>query len=389
MSSQQTFDFLTPEQEVKAYLKGQIKGAWYNRCDTVTRTEDGRKVLPHTLYVDAGKEPSWKEENAALNFDKLQKGLDAIKSGSTDLGKVTDDPWIGDWAKLNARKAAAIKSAGIGMTGDYSAIDVVNIMSDLLATELRAFSLEQAITSVSVPELTIKVDTWTRFTANESIGEGVQPTLKLGSVSRTTYDLVKHGGATGITFEATARSSRDIYRQNIDTLVSDIKRIKSNKVATELETATDVGSADFAAYTTDHSTTSPYDAIGGVTDTIVSNNGVANTLASHDKVFRDFIGNTHVHGFGMGPDHEGNISVAKVINNIPGLPGFTWYIDNEKTATILTVYDKKAVLGFQGPIRTATVTMGLEDTEAYRIFDFFLPKIVLTSRIRDLTSVTA
>jgi len=385
-NEEQTFEFMSPSEEIKAINKGQIKGAWYNRCAAVTRTEDGRTVLPHTIYVDNSKEPKWHPNDAAFNVDKFNEGLTAIKSGSTDIGKVIEDPWIDDWKKLAYKRS--IKSAGIGYSTDYAAIDIVNVLGDFINTELRAFSLEQAVTSISVPELTIRIDAWTRFTAQENIAEGTPPILKLGSAARTTYDLPKHGGAIGLTFEAMTRASHDIYRANVDNLVSDLKRIKSKQVATELELFTDVGAGDWAAYTTDHSTRSPFDDIGTVTDTIVANNGTPNSIASHDKVFRDFIGNTHVNGF-VGPDHNGTFSSARVINNIPGLPGFTWYIDNEKTSTIATIYDKSAVAGFQGPVRAATISDQLPDQELYRIFDFFLPKIIIAGRGRDLTSVTA
>jgi hypothetical protein len=388
MSEQSTFEFMSPSEEIRAINKGQIKGAWYNRCDSVQKTEDGRTVRPHTIYVDNSKEPKWNPADAAFDVDQFNKGLNAIKSGSTDIGKITEDPWIEDWKKVAHKRAQVIKSAGVGYSQDYAAIDIVNILGDFVNTELRAFSLEQAVTPISVPELTVRIDAWTRFTAQEDIAEGQEPILKLGSAARTTYDLVKHGGATGLTFEAMTRASRDIYRANVDNLVSDLKRIKSKRTATELELFTDVGAGDWAAYTTDHSTRSPFDDIGTITDTITANNGTPNTIASHDKVFRDFIANTHVNGF-VGPDHSGTFSSARVINNIPGLPGFTWYIDNEKTSTIATIYDKSAIVGFQGPIRTATISEALPDQEIYRIFDFYLPKIIIAGRGRDLTSVTA
>lgn len=387
MSEEQTFEFLSPSEEIRAINKGQIKGAWYNRCDSVQKTEDGRVVRPHTIYVDNSPEPKWDAADAAFDVDQFNAGLKAIKSGSTDIGKVTEDPWIDDWKKL-AYKRSQIKSAGVGTSQDYAAIDIVNLFGDFINTELRAFSLEQAVTSISVPELTIRIDSWSRFTAQEDIAEGQAPILKLGAASRTTYDLVKHGGATGLTFEAMARASHDIYRANVDNLVSDLKRIKSKRTAAELELFTDVGAGDWAAYTSDHSTRSPFDDFGTITDTITANNGTANTIASHDKVFRDFIGNTHVNGF-VGPDHNGTFSSARVINNIPGLPGFTWYIDNEKTSTIATVYDKSAIVGFQGPVRTAAIADQLPDQDIYRIFDFYLPKIIIAGRGRDLTSVTA
>ena len=67
----------------------------------------------------------------------------------------------------------------------------------------------------------------------------------------------------------------------------------------------------------------------------------------------------------------------------------TWYIDNSKTATILSGYEKKSMVKFQGPIRTAVVRLDMEDVDAFRVFDFNLPKLLIAGRARDLTGVTA
>lgn len=130
-----------------------------------------------------------------------------------------------------------------------------------------------------------------------------------------------------------------------------MRRIKATKIATELETATDIASADWAAYTTDHSTTDPVDAIGGAADIIEANGGNPNAIASHAKPFRDFSSNTHIRGM-IQP--SASLSFGnRVITGVPGLPGFTWYIDNLKTNSLVTVYDKSAILLMQGPTRTA------------------------------------
>ncbi len=382
--------------------KGKSKDAWTNQAKTWMKGDNGVPVRPQTIFLGtAGNQPTWDEpvlDYAAFKREKEHY----LKSGKQgDIYKVLEDPYIGKWQAvarayneltLNALKSGSnstIKSAGVGQSQDYSAIDIVNVANEMVNTELRPFSLEQAVKTVAVPNLSLEVDAWTRFTGQKNIGEGTAPVLKLGSAARTSFDLPKHGTAVALTFEAQARAVHDIYRANVENAISDLKRIKSNLIAVELETATDVSGADWAAYTTDHSTTSPYDNIGTVSDTITANNGSPNTIASHDKVWRDFIGNTHVHGLAEGPSHDGEVSSARVITNVPGLPGYTWYIDNEKTATIATVYEKDAVYKMQGPVRTAVFRQELEDVDAFRIFDFMLTEIIIAGRIRDITGVTA
>ena len=393
-------------EEIKQIEKGRAKSIWYNPATGYERADNGVLVQPQTFYIGEqadgthGAVPSWNEPvmNAAL----YQNNVSLLKSGKlNDNYAVIEDPFIGEWKNVAREYAdlkddyyksgsmSSLKSAGIGFSSDYSAIDLLNVATKMLGTELRAFSLEQAVTTIAVPNLQVDIDTWTRFTGNKNIGEGVPPVFKLGSVARTNFDLPKHGAAVGLTFEAQARANSDIYRLNVDNAVSDLRRIKSNLIATELETATDESGADWAAYSTDHSTTSPYDNIGTVTDLIVSNNGMPNVIASHDKAWRDFIGNTHVHGLAQGPSHDGEFSNARVITGVPGLPGFTWYIDNELTATLATVYDREAVDKFQGPVRTAVWRDEAADVDMFRIFDFMLCEIVQSGKIRDLTSVTA
>jgi hypothetical protein len=275
------------------------------------------------------------------------------------------------------------------MAADFSAVDVINVSAQLLGTELRQFSLEQAVTEISVPQLTVSVDTYTRFLAQQNIGEGVPPITKLGSIARATYDLPKDGGAVALTFEAQARSSHDLMRIHIDNLVSDLRRIKAAKIATELELATDVSGEDLGANSGGLSTNVPHEKIGAVMDTIVGNNGTPDTIATHDKVYREYISNTWTAKYMQTSPQTQDFSTSKVITNVPGLPGITWYIDNSKTSTIMTIYDKRAIVKFQGPIRTAVVRLDMEDVDAFRVFDFNLPKLIQTSKARDLTGETA
>lgn len=389
------------KEELALYEKQKSREVWYNPTKQATLDKQtGKMVLPETAYVGGSNgSPTWTDP--ALDVRKLVNNISLLKQGKLDDDyKVKSDPFIGEWKniahtyadlKTQAIKSgsmSSLKSAGIGMSTDFAAVDILNVQAQIVGTELRDFTLEQAVTTVATPSLQLEVDAWTRFLGQKRIGETVPAILKLGSLARTSFDLPKDGAAIALSFEAQTRAVHDLYRLHVDNAVSDLKRIKANSIATELETATDVSAGDWAAYTTDHSTRSPYDDIGAVTDTIVANNGMPNTIASHDKVYRDFIANTNVNGF-VGPNHNGQFSTARVITDVPGLPGFTWYIDNEKTATIMTIYDKKAVYHMQGPIRTAVWRDEQRDVDAFRIFDFNLNKIIESGKIRDLTSVTA
>lgn len=377
---------LTVKEELKAIEKGRATSAWYNSTNKRTRDNViGTMVEPQMIYLgEKGGRPTWSEQ--VFDVAEFRKQVDAYRQGKVDNDKLTFSPWREGWDDvlneyINDKNAAVVTNA------DFSAIDVVNVMAEMVGTDLRDFTLEQAVTVVNTPQIELDIDVYTRFSATASVPEGVKPESKRGSVARTNFALPKDVAAVSITDEAQIKAVHDLYRTHIENAVSDLKRVKANKIATAIESASDVGSADFAAYTTDHSTTSPYDAIGGVADTIISNNGRPDTLASHDKVFRDFIGNTHVKGFAI--TAIPNMHGAKIITDVPGLPGYTWFVDNEKTATILSVYDKQAFYLAQGPVRTAQYRLEQEGIDGYIVRDWNQIQLVQSGKARDLTSVTA
>jgi hypothetical protein len=391
-------DRLAIRDEVRAIQKQQGTAAWYNPSKSQSRSDWGDKVLGDTVYLGESNpyKPLWDEP--VFNMSKFREARiahqKAIKEGSIssfDWGKY-EDPWIGEWSVVNQeysylKKTGKIKSAAVGTNTDFSAIDVINVLSEMVNTELRNFVLEQALTTIGTPQLNLNIDTYTRFTNTQGVPEGVAPQTKRPAVSRTAFNLTKDIGHVAFTDEAQLRAVHDIFKQAIDTAVTDMKRIRSNKIATELETATTSSGADWSAFTTDHNTTAPQTNLGTVADIVFSNNGQANIITSHDKPWRNFTMSTYIKGLLQAvplPD----LSLAKVITNVPALPGLTWYIDNEHTSTIACVFDKSAVYLMDGPKRVAQYRMEQEGIDGYIYRDWNLPKIVIAGRIRKLTGVS-
>src|SRR6266487_80715 len=391
-------DRLAIRDEIRAIQKQQGTAAWYNPAKSYSRSEWGEKVLPETVYLGESNpyRPLWNEP--VLNMGKFREArqahLTAIKNGSLgsfDWGKY-EDPFIGEWVGINQeyvslKRSGKIKSAAVGTNTDFSAIDVINVLAEMVNTELRNFVLEQAVTAIGTPQLNLNVDTYTRFTNSVGVPEGVAPQTKRPSVSRTAFNLTKDVGHVAFTDEAQIRAVHDILRQAMDTAVTDMKRIRSNKIATELETATGVSGGNWTTITTgDHNDTAPQVNLGTVADTIFANNGNANIITSHDKPRRAFTMSFYIKGLLQAiplPD----LSLAKVITNVPALPGFTWFIDNEHTNTLATVFDKQAVYLMDGPKRVAQYRMESEGIDGYIYRDWNLPKIVIGGRIRKLTGV--
>jgi hypothetical protein len=177
-----------------------------------------------------------------------------------------------------------------------------------------------------------------------------------------------------------------MYKQQVDTAVTDFKRLKSNKIATQLGTASTTSGADWAAFTTDHNTTDPRVNIGTVSDIIFANNGAPNVLATADKTWRAFASSTFIKGVLQAiplPD----MSMAKIINQVPSMPGYTWYVDNEMTNTTMAVFDRKAVALLQGPVRTAQYRLEVEGVDGYIYRDWNLPVFLVSNRVQLLTGV--
>jgi len=390
-------DRMTIREEIRAIQKGQGTSAWYNPAKSVSKSDFSDKVLPDSVYLgEASGQPTWNERIYDMSrFREAKRAQEsAIKNGSIasfDWGKY-EDPWVDDWKGVNQeyqylKKTGRIKGAAVGQAADFTAIDVVNVLAQMVNIELRNFVLDQALTTIGTPQLNLRIDTWTRFVNSQGVPEGIAPMTRRPSVARTSFDLTKDVGHVAFTDEAQLRAVHDIFRQAIDTAVTDMKRIRSNKIATELETATGVSGGNWSTITTgDHNDTKPQDNLGTVADTVFANNGQANVITSHDKVWRAFLTSFWVKGLLQAipmPD----LSLAKVITNVPAMPGMTWYIDNEHTNTLATLFDKGAVYLMDGPKRTAQYRMEQEGIDGYVYRDWNLPRIVIGGRIRKITGV--
>ena len=143
-------EFITKE-DFDMLQKRATKDVWYNYATTVKQADNGQNVLPETHYLGNGTNiPDW--SNPMLNGKVAREQMKAFKSGAiNDSYKVSVDPFIGPWQKvaheyvelqnqvLKSGSMSAFKSAGIGHTADYSAIDIVNVQQQMVNTEYRPF----------------------------------------------------------------------------------------------------------------------------------------------------------------------------------------------------------------------------------------------------------
>lgn len=373
---------------------GKITAAWYNPATSVVKDKDNTGIMlePQTIYVgDVGGRPTW--ESPVLNVPNYWKAKQLYSDGKASTeefkeltAKAIYPEWEGKFAE--AFKTMKTRTAGTVTTSDFSAISVVNVLNELLGTQWRVHTLEQAVWSIPTPSLHLDIDSYTRFTAFQDIPEGATTPTSKGAFSRQSIDLTKDVANLAFTDEVQMKGyDHNIYSSHIQNAVNDLKRIKAKKIATALESAADVSGGDWGSYSSGYSANDPYDNIGTIVDLIEANDGNADTIATADKGFRDFIGNTRVKGNAGGTPN--NQFGPRVIGNIPGLQGFTWYIDQELTATIATVFDKRAIVLAQGPVRTAQYRDEQSGIDGYITRDWNAVKVVQSGLIRNLTGITA
>jgi len=371
---------------------------FFNPATEYMRTEDGNEMRPLSIHIgtDAMGKPTYEE--AVFDVARFRKANAAFRAGSIDREQLLESPWLRtEWdeaAKIRNDELKYGKSyvnspfrqaSGVINSGDFTAINVIQLLGEILGEDNRDYVLEQAVTTVATPNLTLSVDQFSGFGGSTDVAEGQEPLVKKGAYSRTEYMLKKQAAAIAITDEGAMRYERDVWAQHIRQAQITLRRDFNQKIATELETATDISKGDWLAWTTDHRTRDAGRDIWDAISTIEGNGGRVDTIASHPRVFNDFVTNT------AGPLAAGQnqMTNAKVVNNISTLGGVTWYLDSLKTATLATVYDRSAVLNFQGPTKTEQFRIPGKMINVYQTVNFNNIKIVDSTRIRDITAVSA
>jgi hypothetical protein len=363
--------------------KLESKVAWYNPKEDAIYLSDndkapnypeGNKVIPSVAKVNELKQL---EKDGKINQDKATFSVFNEKDGWADIANEYYD------AKYRAR------TAGIMAPQDYTGIEVTNVLSTMLGLPERNFVLQNAPLTVPTPYLDVRVDTWSGFDVAEDIKIGAEIPTGQGAFSATTYTLKLNAAHIARYDELDLRPHYwDIWRTNLENIARRMVKKKAQLIQTELETATtQSGGADWGAVTSGLSSNNPLDQIGLASDTIVSNDGNPEIVALSDRAYRDLITNTFVHGTSQNAPAQAAPGQAKVVN-IPGF-SFTFYVDNLMTNTLAIVFDRQAIVAFQGPTSTAMYRDAIHRFDGYITTDYFLTKITQSGKIRKLTSVSA
>ena len=376
--------------------KLKIPAAWYAPNINADRDPNGNIIHPQTIHVGGQGKPTWEEP--VWHVGRQKEAEEAYRKGSKNLDQAMYSPLCYDsrWEELFKIRADMLKygksyidspfrqASGVITSGDFPLLNVIQLLSDVLGTDNRTYTLDQAVTHVATPNLIMHVDQWSGLTGSLRVGEGVEPLVKKGAFARTEYMLQKMGIAIASTDEGMMRYDRDVWGQHVTGMNDALRREVNQLIATELETATDIAKGDWLAWTTDHRTRDASRDIYDAASVIRANGGNPDTIASHTRVFNDFMTNT---GGPLGASQQQRFMPGVV--NVPLLQNFTWYLDDLKTATLATVYDKSAVQFMEGPTKSEQWRMPGPGINRYQIVQFNQCKIIDATRIRDITAVSA
>src|SRR5215203_2443242 len=184
--------------------KLETPAAWYNPA---TKYEKGGpenvRVLPQTIYLGGEEVPTWEEP--VFDVAKLRKAKEAYRTGSINGDQLQYSPWISTEMEEVAKDYFNVqrygksyldspfrKASGVITSQDGpAAINVIQVLAEVLGIDNRNLILDQAVTNAATPNVVLSVDQWSGFGASIDVGEGVEPLTKKGAYTRTEYALKK------------------------------------------------------------------------------------------------------------------------------------------------------------------------------------------------------
>lgn len=355
------------------------------------------KLYFGTAFTAYGPEATYEQEVFNMKTARANKKL--LTAGTAKRDELAN-PWAPEFNKLaeeynTARKASLdggygrIRTAATGTNSDFSTINIVNVMTKVVGLEFPNRVLIESIMSVDTPSTLLSVEVGTPYQGHAQATESYTPEAQHQAYTRTSFDLPTDFAIFALTDQAQMKASHNIFQLHVENAPRVLRKIENKTIATLIETATDVGAGDWGAVSTGLSSRNPLDDIQSVLSTLSGNGGDLSdySIASHNRVWSDFVGNTFVRG-SYNRQKEG-IGGTGRISTTDLLPGATWYIDDDKTNTIASIYTKDAFIRANGPTMVAQWRDELRMSEHYRAAHFCQSKLVQTGRARDLTSVSA
>lgn len=297
-----------------------------------------------------------------------------------------------DYFKHIAKTASIGRTAAAGgmmVPDNYSAINITNVLAQLRGTEERNYVLQDAATNLNTSLLEGRIDIEAGFDVHKNIALGAEIPSNQVTYTSVTFKLPMLGAHVAKYNEMNFTNlEHDPYRNSINKIGKRVIKAKAELVKDAITAAsvTSAGSS-WIAYSGGDSTNNPYVDIGTASDAIVNANGNPNTIVMNDRTFRSFFSNTWVRGSteatrGNSPQPGVTKTVA-----LPGT-GLQAYVDSLISNNEVYVYDKEAIIAFQGPSAVSTYEDVHHRAEGYYYWEYFYAKIIENSKFYKLTGIS-
>jgi hypothetical protein len=348
------------------------------------------------IYVSTNRQkPEFFSENKVANGPLLRKALVEISKH----GKLVSDDFnevelftprfqapAEDYFKYIAKTAAV---GGMMVPENFSAINITNVLAQLRGTEERNYVIQDAVTNLNTSLLEGRIDIEAGFDVHKNIPIGAEIPSNQVTYTSVTFKLPMLGAHVAKYNEMNFTNlEHDPYRNSINKIGKRVIKAKAELVKDAITSAsvTSAGSS-WIAYTGGDSNANPYVDIGTASDAIVAANGNPNTVVMNDRTFRAFHSNTWVRGSteatrGNSPQPGVTKTVA-----LPGT-GLQAYIDSLISNNEIYVYDKEAIIGFQGPSAVTTYEDVHHRAEGYYYWEYFYAKIIENAKFYKLTGIS-
>lgn len=290
-----------------------------------------------------------------------------------------------DYWKYVTKTAAA---GGMMVPENFSAINITNVLAQLRGTQEANYVIQDSVTNLNTSLLEGRIDIEAGFDIHKNIPLGAEIPTNQVTYTSLTFKLPMMGAHIARYNEMNyANLEHDPYRNSINRIAKRVVKAKAElvKAAITGATVTSAGSS-WIAFTGGDSNANPYVDIGTASDAIVTALGTPNVMVMNDRTFRSFFSNTWVRA--SADVNKGNSpqpGVTKTVQ-IPGT-GLTGYIDSLISNNEAYIYDREAIIAFQGPSAVTTYEDVHHRSEGYYYWEYYYAKIIENAKIYKLTGI--
>jgi len=353
------------------------------------------------VYVSTNRQnPEFWSENRVGHAPTIAKALEEIRTKgdliSEEFEKVSVysprfQAAAEDYLKYQSQIARTGAVGGIMVPDNFDTIDVVNVLSTLRGTEEKSYVLQDSVSKLNTSVIEGRIDVESGFDIHKNIPMGAEIPTNQVTYATVNFKLPMLGAHVARFQEMTMTNlPHDPYRNSINRIGKRVIKAKAELVKDAI-TAASVSQAgsSWIAFSGGDSSANPFVNIGTAADTIIANDGNPDTIVMNDRTYRAYVTNTWISGTGAGSNSatvSQNIGTQKVVN-LPGT-GLTAYVDSLIANSEAYIFQKDAIVAFQGPSAVTTYDDVHHRAEGYYYWEYFYAKIIQDSKIVKMTGIS-